>query len=440
MQKDISVKNKLKNVIKKASFTAKRDASIETGVETWYNYYAGYSASFSKLIIESVELELGSVIFDPWNGSGTTTYVAEQLGYQGIGIDINPVAVLVANAKLANPEDAANILGFAREIIDRRCGMQLCTSQRIDPLNDWLDETVISDYRFIETNILQLLATGRSHFPLDPRETALPPLASFLLLALMKAARSKAAIKFATNPTWIKPDELKKIGVIALTTLWLQYIESMSDELRFNAREHTSGSIVSLANSRKIPLTDSSINFVLTSPPYCTRIDYPVSTSFELSALGIGKDTNEFDLLRRASMGRSLVEKGKPPEPKKEWPKDVKNVLEKIRKHSSKASSSYYYKTYWDYFDDCYESLNEIFRCLKPNSFAVLVVQGSYYKEIHVDLPSLYKSIAKKIGFKSSIVSEMPTSHALSQINVRSAAYRSLNDMNSESVVLLEKK
>ena len=41
------------------------------------------------------------MILDPWNGSGTTTYAASQLGYTSRGLDLNPVMNIVARAPTA---------------------------------------------------------------------------------------------------------------------------------------------------------------------------------------------------------------------------------------------------------------------------------------------------------------------------------------------------
>jgi DNA modification methylase len=43
---------------------------------------------------------------------------------------------------------------------------------------------------------------------------------------------------------------------------------------------------IDCASSQSIPLPNSFIDLVVTSPPYCTRIDYAVATSPELALLG----------------------------------------------------------------------------------------------------------------------------------------------------------
>ena len=67
-----------------------------------YRYYAGYSDFFVKEQLIWIEQKLGKkgiIVIDPWNGSGTTTFVSSILGYSCYGFDINPVMVLVSKAK-----------------------------------------------------------------------------------------------------------------------------------------------------------------------------------------------------------------------------------------------------------------------------------------------------------------------------------------------------
>ena len=49
----------------------------------------------------------GDTVLDPFVGSGTTTRVARVLGRQGIGIDINPDYIAMAETRLAQ-----RFLGF----------------------------------------------------------------------------------------------------------------------------------------------------------------------------------------------------------------------------------------------------------------------------------------------------------------------------------------
>jgi DNA modification methylase len=426
----------LQAVASTLSLDAKRRPSRQ-GIDSWYPYYAGFSDSFARDVLKSLPLEQGATILDPWNGSGTTTHVADQLGFRALGFDVNPVAALVASAKLARPRDAEHVLGLATRIVETTKPTSSVRNNQ-DPLADWLKPSVANQYRVIEAAVLADLATGRTRLPVEPRSGALPPLASFLILALMRAARSLAGVRTTTNPTWIAPGENARGSRMMLGRHWLATVETMAEDLLLGAASSKTASETHVADARSLPISDASVDLALTSPPYCTRIDYVVNTSFELAALGIGRNSLEFDRLRRACMGTPLAREGLPPKPREAWPHEVQALLRAIQKHSSKASQSYYYKTYWQYFSDCEQALGELHRTLRPSGAAVLVVQSSYYKELPVDLPQLYVALGESVGFQGHIVNKVEVRRALAQINSRSLRHRAATNY-FESVVTLEK-
>jgi DNA modification methylase len=418
-------------------FTAKRPTGRPAGVEAWFPYYAGYTMRFAEQVLKAADLPEGAVVLDPWNGAGTTTHVADRLGLTGRGFDINPVAALVASARLAHARDAEHVLGLARRVSEAALKSSETNGGR-DALDAWLPPAIVNHYRAIERAILSDLATGPNGTAILPGSGALPPLAAFLVLALMRAARAVAKVHTTTNPTWIRPGLRRKSTRRAFANRWLTAVQEMARDLATRARAANNASECALADSRALPLDDGAADFVLTSPPYCTRIDYVVNSSFELAALGVRQDSAEFAALRRASMGTPLARPGLRREPAEHWPQPVQDLLRTIREHESKASASYYYKTYEQYFRDCEASLREVGRTLHKGGVAVLVVQSSYYKNILVDLPELYLEIGRGLGLRGSMLSSAEVRKALSQINARSSVHRATSTYR-EAVLALEK-
>lgn len=417
---------------------AKRRPSRK-GIEGWYSYYAGFSESFARTVLESIPIEKGATVLDPWNGSGTTTSVADSMGFKAIGFDLNPVAALVSNAKLARHRDAEHVLGLARHILES-IKSEPPTRRFDDPLSAWLRPSVAKEYRLIESGIISNLATGQSGIPIDPKNEALPPLAAFLILGLVRAARSMASLRTSTNPTWITPGEEATGSRAMLRNRWIRVLVEMAKDLYSNPLSSSQTlSATHIADARDLPIPDGTVDLVLTSPPYCTRIDYIVSASFELAALGVGRGTAAYDQLRRNCMGTPLTRERKLFTPKEEWPSAVNHLLKSIQGHSSADSQSYYFKTYWQYFNDCELALKELRRTLRPGGAAILVLQSSYYKDIYVDLPELYVSLGKSLGFTGAVVSAVEVKRSLSQINTRSLAHRSKSNY-FESVVTLERE
>src|SRR6266480_3133141 len=89
-----------------------------TGSDSWYRYYAGFSADFVRDVLGDLDLTPGDLIADPWNGSGTTTAVADELGLSAWGGDINPAMVVIAKARLLGRRVRPSEVSLCEAILD----------------------------------------------------------------------------------------------------------------------------------------------------------------------------------------------------------------------------------------------------------------------------------------------------------------------------------
>lgn len=105
-------------------------------VSSWFPYYAGFSHRFARQILSEAILSDKSRILDPWNGVGTTTYVAATLGLDALGIDLNPAMVIVAKARLIPTAEQNSLLPLCREILRKARSDRHNSSG--DPLDPWL--------------------------------------------------------------------------------------------------------------------------------------------------------------------------------------------------------------------------------------------------------------------------------------------------------------
>jgi hypothetical protein len=82
------------------------------------------------------------------------------------------------------------------------------------------------------------------------------------------------------------------------------------------------------------------------------------------------------------------------------WGKACSNLLNRVSRHSSRASKSYYLKTLIQYFDGMCKSLEEIDRVLAKEGEGFFVIQDSYYKEVHVDLARILTEMAANMSWR----------------------------------------
>lgn len=389
----------------------KRNKRLQTGWEGFFPYYAGFPELFVRDILESANLQSDAVILDPWNGSGTTTYAASQLGLKSLGIDLNPVMIIVARARLLPPSEADHLRPLAATILSHvRASPVLIADE--DPLLTWFQPPAARVVRGIEQNIRRTLVGSMTKSPDGIHLDRISGTAATLYVALFAACRRLAVSLRSSNPTWIKlpkaNDDRLDPTAYAIAHQFAENVRGMSNALAAKRlAEQAKGvellpgaSTIQLSDTATMAIADSSIDFVLTSPPYCTRIDYTAATRVELAVLGPLLKVKPRDL------GRQMIGSVQVPygtiEIDESWGSTCSSFLAALKQHPSKASSGYYYKTHLDYFRKTARSLGRVAKALKPGGRAVLVVQDSYYKDIHNNLPAIITEMGAKRGLSLS--------------------------------------
>ena len=207
---------------------AKRRATADP-LRAWAPYYAGYSLEFAEAVLQAASLKKGSVVLDPWNGSGTTTLAAAKNGLRSLGVDLNPFAVLVARARHVGALDARGARGLVGEI---SMGEPISARTNDDPLRAWLSASEVAEVRRIQDQVLTKLASPEGH-ALRVDDARFPPHAAFLLLALVRAARSRVRAKEVSNPTVFRgsPPAWRPGAAKRLALAWQRLATQMGDDL-----------------------------------------------------------------------------------------------------------------------------------------------------------------------------------------------------------------
>ncbi len=312
---------------------------------------------------------------------------------------------------------------------------------RSDPLLAWFTPRSSAVLRSLQRSIHRLLVS--------PDEAAVPgpidrisSLAAFFYVALFLVTRTRLRSATTSNPTWIK-------GAIPITKRARPSKETLYEAFR-KAQGSLStflgmGSPVPLApeadacvmhgSSTSLNLPSDSVDVIITSPPYCTRIDYVASVRPELAILGYGD--REAKLLRHLSLGNPTV----PREsrlPGKVDSKTARTFLADVLSHPSKASETYYLRYFDTYFRMLGNSLNELRRVAKQGAAAFVVAQDSYYKEVRLDLPRVLTEMARERGWKLNRQFDFPVDRTMAAINPLARKHRD-SFRAIESVLLMTK-
>ncbi|MCA1458616.1 hypothetical protein I6F35_36545 [Bradyrhizobium sp. BRP22] len=351
-----------------------------------FPYYAGFSEAFVRDVLETLKVTADQVVLDPWNGSGTTTAVAKGAGLRAIGIDINPAMAVVANARLATPSS----INAARQFLTQ-------SGRRISQA--FLREACPSPH----------LSSAQSAF----------------LLAIFRLTRRKLRERnlLATNPTWW---QLGRSDVSrAIASISKSQVEAELSELKSKVSVANSGlNKVNLVRADLLAenLPQVKADIIITSPPYLTRIDYVKATLPELLILSLLEEDLSVDQLRRAMIGSPVIGRG-PDRMPTQIGDYAKSILSRIASHGSKASQTYYLAFFSTYVSRMLTALERLSSMALPGGRMVLVVQGSHYKEIYVDLARLSADLASSVGFELVSRADFNFKQSFAQLNPRANGY-----------------
>jgi SAM-dependent methyltransferase len=180
----------------------KRDGHAQTSWEKFFPYYAGFPEAFASDVLEDLKLKPGATVLDPWNGSGTTTYAAVRRGYKAIGLDLNPVMVIVSRARMLPFSEIDALEPLAKTILQG--AVRRAAVSDADPLLSWFDADTAIILRSIERSINKKLVGSRTLSPDDVDLGQMSSIAASFYISLFSVARGLTKPFRSTNPTWLR--------------------------------------------------------------------------------------------------------------------------------------------------------------------------------------------------------------------------------------------
>lgn len=116
-------------------------AKTQTGVHGIHPYPAKFIPQIPRQLIEILAPSAGSVVFDPFCGSGTTLVEAQSAGYSSVGVDLNPIATLIARTKTRHTTRSVHL---AAQLIIRNAREATVSVPSIPRVDHWFSKDVQS--------------------------------------------------------------------------------------------------------------------------------------------------------------------------------------------------------------------------------------------------------------------------------------------------------
>lgn len=383
-------------------------------------------------------------VVDNFVGSGTTLLEAASLGIPSVGLDIDPLSVMIARAKLGVVELDSDLLasevGRTLQLLEARQKGQMMLLDRSSSSGE-----ILTFPAWLMKNRKMTPATAaklsKEILSVQDAVAACNPQVRFLFRVLMSDAISRKirmrflgtgvgrfSLTFAKTPIpQIFSKSLEKYAKVAATSEWLR----RTIHLRFADAQ------VAKADTRHIPDNLGRFDILVTSPPYLPassgRESYAKARAPSLIALGMRR-RDEVDDLVDDSIG-SMYGDGLDLDRLTE---DERRIVEWLRHDELRAIKA---KPTARYFLDMRQAFTEMYRILMPGALAVVVSgkQSTFYQFSTREVLYVVRSAellaeeARRVGFEVEALHDVQLKK--SNVNARP---RSLDDYY-ETLIFLRK-
>lgn len=250
----------------------------------------------------------GDTVLDPFCGSGTTLLEARVMGRNAIGIDINPLAILISEVKTTSISTAR--LDYAVQLVKQQLqkGVETPVVVEFPNMDYWFCKDAQNGLQIIRT-VIERLRGNIDHSIYKFLQLCFSSIirkCSYADPRIAKIYKSKRMIQKSRNG-WVPTP--------------IQYFEEAV--IRNSERIKTLSEMITLADgytkliqgdARALPVmsehNDSGkVNFILTSPPYINAQDYFRSYKLELWWLGLATP-EEVRYLRQQAIGTETTNRG----------------------------------------------------------------------------------------------------------------------------------
>lgn len=404
-----------------------------------HEYKGKFNPQIVRALFNIYKISKNSRILDPFCGSGTTLVEAAHIGAQGIGTDINPLAVFIANTKVRSLSlEWSEIQKEFDYLIDLYSNERLNytlldeNNERLDYLKKWFPKEVLQDIECLRvlsnelpniTDLVLLLISNllRDYSYQEPKD--------------LRIRRRKSPF-----PTIPLIEELKTKMESVLTA-----IKGFQDNFGIiQSNNRAINTDINNCNSNDIP--DNSIDFAITSPPYATALPYIDTQRLSLVWLSMVKSNGIKNLETKLIGSREFKVKNEQDnwnsillENSKNLPEEVQafcmNLFNKLNSKDGfrkRAVPSLLYR----YFFQMKNMFVTIEQKLKPNSHYALIVGHNHTniggERTDINTPELLVEIAGSIGLELSENTPLEVYHRY--------GINSQNAVNKESLIVFRKR
>ena len=377
----------------------------------WYRFVLSFPPHLVREYIEDFSLKDGETVLDPFCGTGTTIVEAQLRGLKGIGIEANPFPHFASCVKSNWHVDPSCLMDLAAEIAHR--------TQLILSTQD-IDDRIHSA---VQGQTLKMLPKDAARVLIKNSISPLPLHKTLVLLEQINChkyfAEHKHLVLALGNALVNTIGNLRfgpEVGVgkikqdVPVIAAWLNQVKAMATDLSEVQGAVYPEAILHLADARSLSriLAPSSVDAVITSPPYPNEKDYTRTTRLESVILGFYEDMAHLRQYKKTLL-RSNTRGIYTDDNDDAWVSDhdeIQRIAEEIeQRRIALGKTSGFEKLYSRatrlYFGGMTRHLAQLRTVLKPNArLAYVVGDQASYLQVLIRTGELLADVAQGLGYE----------------------------------------
>ena len=378
----------------------------------FHSFPAKFPPQLPETFIQNLT-QPGEVVLDPMMGSGTTILEAYFHQRQAIGLDIDPLALMIAQSKVI-PFDEEILARAAEQVVAQ--ARQRLDRQRLELEHEFLQRWDAESREFIEywfhhETALELLALIGAIEQIPEQNIRLFLKVAFSGIIITKSGGVSLALDLAhTRPRRAKivldaneKEILREVGekppkhLDILTKTLRSPLVEFEKRCKNNLKGISAASAGRLVpqltwgNAQAMPLPPASVDLIITSPPYASNaIDYMRAHKFSL--IWFGYPLEALSQKRQEYIGGEALA-GIYLE---HLPPAVEEIVQQIGRLDQKKGLAAR-----RYYSEMRRVLGEMQRVLKPGKAAIVVVGSSILRGIDTETHNCLAAIGRDLGFET---------------------------------------
>lgn len=418
---------------------------LRYGTHGIHEYRGKFFPQLVRSLINISRTSAGGVVADPMSGSGTTVVEAVLAGCIGKGLDMNPLSVMLGNAKASLLEaDATSLVHGYHQLRDELMETEPRSTKPLEYFSSLADE----DQDYLRAWFSEDVIRG-----LDDISQGIARLTDSHAVSLAKVALSN----IIRSVSWQKNEDLrvrKEVRLDVEIDPKKEFLEEIGRSVRVvlaflyqNGQLHKSDFDIAEGDARTCGQVwgENTIDVIITSPPYATALPYLDTDRLSLCYLGLLARPEHRHRDKAMIGNREVSEKIR----KEYWdkyqlekarlPASVTDLIDNVHTLNSGTTVGFRRRNLpallSKYFFDMTDVIDGMRIALKPGHFAFVVVGNNHTiaggHRVEIQTASLLQDIAAGLGFEvaSPLSMEMLVSRDIFKSNA----------MASEEIIVFKK-